>query len=166
MSLNIQVRETTVVMLAGRLDTVSSPRAEQALAPILASAPKHVVFDLVWNLAGRRTRRAMRIAGHLMIGALAAWALPATWDYVRFMAREGTPVLGLPFMWVFMPFVALLAALVVRSAFAIWDALRGRGLGVGTWCFPFIWGKSGKSAGQARFSHVRILKCENLYERI
>jgi len=46
MSLTIQVRETTVVMLAGRLDTVSSPRAEQALAPILASAPKHVVFDL------------------------------------------------------------------------------------------------------------------------
>lgn len=89
---------------------------------------EHVVFDLVWNLAGRRTRQAMRIAGNLMIGVLSAWALPATWDYVHFMAREGTPVLGIPFMWVFMPFVALLAALVVRSAWAVWNAIRGRDL--------------------------------------
>ena len=46
MSLTIQVRQTTVVTLTGRLDTASSPRAEQALAPVLAAAPKHVVFDL------------------------------------------------------------------------------------------------------------------------
>jgi hypothetical protein len=46
MSLSIQVRQTTIVTLAGRLDTASSPRAEQALAPVLAAAPKHVVFDL------------------------------------------------------------------------------------------------------------------------
>ena len=60
-----------------------------------------------------------------MIGGLAAWALPGSWDYVRFMAREGTPVLGLPFSWVFMPFVALLVALVVRSVWQIWMLLRG-----------------------------------------
>jgi len=46
MSLTIQVRQTTVVTLTGRLDTSSAPRAEQALAPVLASSPKHVVFDL------------------------------------------------------------------------------------------------------------------------
>ena len=46
MALSIQVRQTTVVTLAGRLDTASSPRAEQVLVPVLASAPKHVVFDL------------------------------------------------------------------------------------------------------------------------
>ena len=56
---------------------------------------------------------------------LAAWALPASWDYVRFMAREGTPVLGLPFSWVFLPFALLLVALVVRSAVGVWRALRG-----------------------------------------
>ena len=89
---------------------------------------EHVAFDLVWNAAGARTRRAMRIVGHLMLGGLAAWALPGTWDYVRFMAREGTPVLGLPFMIVFLPFVALLGSIVVRSAWAVWQALRGKGL--------------------------------------
>jgi len=89
---------------------------------------EHVVFDLVWNSVGYRARQAMRILGNLLIGGLCLVALPATWDYVHFMAREGSPVLGVPFMWVFLPFVILMAALVVRSAWAIWEALRGRGL--------------------------------------
>lgn len=89
---------------------------------------EHVVFDLAWNAAGARARQAMRIAGNLMIGGLALVALPASWDYVRFMARESSPVLGIPFLWVFLPIVLLLAALVARSAVGIVDALRGRGL--------------------------------------
>lgn len=86
---------------------------------------EHVVFDLVWNSVGRRTRQAMLVVGNLLIGSLALVGLPATWDYVHFMAREGTPVLDVPLMWVFLPFVLLMAALVVRSAWSIWNALRG-----------------------------------------
>jgi TRAP-type C4-dicarboxylate transport system permease small subunit len=89
---------------------------------------EHVVFDLLWNSVSQRARQVMQIVGNLMIGGLALWGLPASWDYVHFMAREGTPVLGVSFMWVFMPFVLLLAALVVRSALAIWNAVRGIGL--------------------------------------
>jgi TRAP-type C4-dicarboxylate transport system permease small subunit len=89
---------------------------------------EHVVFDLLWNLAGKRTRQVMRIVGNLMVGGLAAVAVPATWDYVHFMQRESTPVLGIRFMWVFLPFVILMAALVLRCAWAIWGAVRGRGL--------------------------------------
>lgn len=86
---------------------------------------EHVAFDLVWNAVGRRGRQVMRIAGNTMIGVLAAWALPGCWDYVHFMRREGTPVLGIPFMWVFLPFIALLIAMVLRSARNVWRALRG-----------------------------------------
>lgn len=89
---------------------------------------EHVVFDLVWNSVGRRARQAMQIVGNLLIGGLALYGMPASWDYVHFMAREGTPVLGVSFMWVFFPFVLLLAALVVRSGWAIWSAIRGVGL--------------------------------------
>ena len=89
---------------------------------------EHVAFDLLWNGAGQRTRQAMQIVGNLLIGGLALCAIPATWDYVTFMKREGTPVLGLPFMWVFLPCVFLLAALVVRSALAIRRAIKGEGL--------------------------------------
>lgn len=86
---------------------------------------EHVVFDLVWNAAPRGARRVMRIAGHAMVGGLAAWAIPGCWDYVHFMQREGTPVLGIPFMFVFLPFIALLIALVIRAVWAIGRALRG-----------------------------------------
>lgn len=89
---------------------------------------EHVVFDLVWNSVGQRTRLVMRIVGHLMVGGLAAVAIPASWDYVHFMQREGTPVLGVPFMWVFLPFVLLLIGLVLRAVWAIWTALQGKGL--------------------------------------
>ncbi len=85
---------------------------------------EHVAFDLAWNAAGPRTRRAMRIMGQLLLGGLALWALPGCWDYVRFMAREGTPVLGVPFSAVFLPFVLLLVALVIRSGWAVRQALR------------------------------------------
>ena len=89
---------------------------------------EHVVFDLVWNAVGQRSRQTMQVLGNVLIGTLALIAVPASWDYVHFMAREGTPVLGVPFMWVYLPFVLLLVALVVRSAWAIWNALQGKGL--------------------------------------
>ena len=92
---------------------------------------EHVVFDLVWNAASPRLRRVMKLMGNAMIGVLAAIAIPANWDYVQFMARESTPVLGVPFMAVFVPFVLLLGSLVIRSAWAIWQALHGLGLEAG-----------------------------------
>ena len=97
-------------------------------AAFIVPERKHVVFDLVWNTVSQRTRQVMKIVGNLLIGGLALIGLPATWDYVKFMSREGSPVLGISFMWVFMPFVLLLTALVVRSALNIWRALQGRGL--------------------------------------
>jgi TRAP-type C4-dicarboxylate transport system permease small subunit len=89
---------------------------------------EHVVFDLLWNSVGRRSRFVMRVVGNLMVGGLALVALPASWDYVHFMVREGSPVLGIPLMWVYLPFVLLLIALVIRCSWAIWQAFKGVGL--------------------------------------
>ena len=100
-------------------------------AAFIVPAREHVVFDLVWNSVGLRARQAMKIAGNLLIGGLALAGLPATWDYVKFMSREGSPVLNVSFMWIFMPLVLLMVALVVRSAWAIWNAWRGIGLEAG-----------------------------------
>jgi TRAP-type C4-dicarboxylate transport system permease small subunit len=94
-------------------------------AAFMVPTREHVVFDLVYNAVGPRTRRAMQAVGALLIGVLAAWALPGSWDYVRFMAREGTPVLGLPFSWVYLPFVALLVTLLLRSGWRLWCLARG-----------------------------------------
>ena len=92
---------------------------------------EHVVFDLVWNSVGWRARQAMAITGNLLVGGLALVGLPTTWDYVHFMQREGTPVLEIPLMWVYLPLVLLMAALVVRSAWGVWQAVRGIGLAHG-----------------------------------
>lgn len=97
-------------------------------AAFMVPEREHVVFDLVWNSVNRRARQVMQITGNLLIGGLALCGIPGTWDYVHFMAREGTPVLGLPFMWVFLPFVFLLIALVIRSLWAIRNAIKGVGL--------------------------------------
>jgi TRAP-type C4-dicarboxylate transport system permease small subunit len=97
-------------------------------AAVVVPEREHVAFDLVWNSVGLRTRKVMRIVGNLLVGGLALVAIPACWDYVHFMRREGTPVLGVPFMWVFLPFVLMLLALVMRSALAIRNAVRGIGL--------------------------------------
>ena len=53
---------------------------------------EHVVFDLVWNSVTQRGRQVMQIAGNLLVGGLALCGIPASWDYVHFMNREGTPV--------------------------------------------------------------------------
>jgi TRAP-type C4-dicarboxylate transport system permease small subunit len=97
-------------------------------AAVVVPEREHVAFDLVWNSVGPRTRKVMRIVGNLLVGGLALVAIPACWDYVHFMNREGTPVLGIPFMWVFLPFVLMLLALVVRAVLAIRNAIRGIGL--------------------------------------
>lgn len=97
-------------------------------AAVVVPEREHVVFDLLWNSVGYGARKVMRIAGNLLIGGLALAGLPASWDYVHFMAREGSPVLGIPLMWIYLPFVLLLAALVARSAWAIWNAFKGVGL--------------------------------------
>ena len=97
-------------------------------AAMVVPEREHVVFDLLWNSVGWRARQVMKIVGNLLIGGLALVGLPASWDYVHFMAREGSPVLNISFMWVYLPFVLLMAALVVRSVWGIWSAVRGVGL--------------------------------------
>jgi len=87
---------------------------------------EHVVFDLVYQAVGPTAQRLMRVAGGLMLAVLAAIAIPGSWDYVSFMKREGTPVLGIPFMWVFLPFVLLLISMVLRFGWIAWQAIRGR----------------------------------------
>jgi TRAP-type C4-dicarboxylate transport system permease small subunit len=70
---------------------------------------EHVAFDLIWNSVNLPTRKVMRVAGNLLIGGVALYGIPATWDYVHFMKRESSPVLGISFMLVFLPFVLLLS---------------------------------------------------------
>ena len=84
-------------------------------AALMLEERAHVLFDLVYNLVPPRFKRVMAVIGCVMIGVLFAWAIPASWDYISFMKRESTSVLGIPFNWVFSPFMLVLIAIPVRS---------------------------------------------------
>ena len=94
----------------------------------MVPAKVHVVFDLLYNAMSARIQRGFALLGAVLIGSLAAYALPGSWDYVQFMKREGTPVLGIPFNWVFMPFVLLLLALVIKGLATVVRLIRGQAL--------------------------------------
>jgi TRAP-type C4-dicarboxylate transport system permease small subunit len=93
-------------------------------AAFMVPESEQVRFGLLYDAVPPNVQRLMHIAGHLMIGGLSAWALPASWNYIHFMAREGTPVLGWPIMWVFLPFAMLLVSLAVRAVWQITKTLR------------------------------------------
>ena len=93
-------------------------------AAFMVPEREQVRFGLLYDLAPPRLQQLMHIAGQLLVGGLSAWGLPASWSYIRFMEREGTPVLGWPFMWVFVPFALLLLSLIARALWQIAVTLR------------------------------------------
>jgi TRAP-type C4-dicarboxylate transport system permease small subunit len=90
-------------------------------AAVVCRDKEHVAFDLLYQKAFAPTRRRMALAAAVLVGGLAAWALPGSLDYIWFMRRESTAVMGLPFHWVFLPFSLLLIALVLRY---VWRIVR------------------------------------------
>ncbi len=90
-------------------------------AAVVCKDREHVAFDLLYQKAFAPMRRRMALAAAVLVGGLAAWALPGSLDYIWFMRRESTAVMSLPFHWVFFPFGLLLIALVVRY---VWRVVR------------------------------------------
>lgn len=95
-------------------------------AALVCRDREHVAFDLLYQSRSANTRRGMALLGAVLLAGLCAWALPGVLDYILFMQRESTAVLGLPFHVVFMPFALLLLALVVRNLVRAWRLLGPR----------------------------------------
>jgi TRAP-type C4-dicarboxylate transport system permease small subunit len=80
---------------------------------------EHVAIDLLEARFGPRLRRVSEALGLLIVGACFAWSLPGVFDYVRFMARERTPVTDVPLSWVYVVFVLFVVVIVVRCLLGI-----------------------------------------------
>jgi TRAP-type C4-dicarboxylate transport system permease small subunit len=74
----------------------------------LLKEKEHVMLDLIYEHLPAQGKRVFCIAYSLVIGGLFLWAVPASYSYVRFMMRENTPVLEVPFGIVFGVFVLFL----------------------------------------------------------
>ena len=75
----------------------------------------HIRFDLIFVLLPPGGQRAMAVARALLLGAIFAWALPATLDYILFLWRERTAVLLWRLDLVYLCFPLFVAAVVVRA---------------------------------------------------
>jgi TRAP-type transport system small permease protein len=91
----------------------------------MVATKEHVVFDLLWNSANPTLRKVMLLLGHGMFAVLAFMAVLPCWDYIEFMSREQTAVMGLSFQWVFFPFVLLLVSLGMKSLWTLIQLMRG-----------------------------------------
>lgn len=92
-------------------------------AALVCKDREQVAFDLLYQHASPQVRRFMALSAAVLVGGLSAWALPGTLDYIYFMRRESSAVLGLPLHGVFLPFAVLLLALVARYAIRSWRLL-------------------------------------------
>ena len=92
-------------------------------AALLLKEREHVMFDLVYAALPPQGRRAVALFGALLMIGLMGVLLPYAFDYVRFMHREPTAVLGLPFSVVFAPFLLFVLAIVVMYVRKAWRLL-------------------------------------------
>lgn len=85
----------------------------------------HIRFDLVLHMAGPAGRRVMGVLRSVLIAGLFLWALPETFDYILFLWRERTPVLGLRLDFVYICFGVFVATVPVRALIALGQLLGG-----------------------------------------
>jgi len=83
-------------------------------AATLLKERDHVMLDLVYAALPSGGQRVFAVVGAALMAALLLVLLPEAYDYVRFMQRESTPVLGIPFSIVFAPFVLFVALVAWR----------------------------------------------------
>jgi TRAP-type C4-dicarboxylate transport system permease small subunit len=87
-------------------------------AATLLKEKDHVMLDLVYAALPPAGQRAFALLGAALTAVLLLVLFPGAYDYVRFMQREKTPVLDIPFSLVFAPFllfVVLIAWQYVRK---------------------------------------------------
>lgn len=93
-------------------------------AATLLKEREHVMFDLLYAALPPRGRRALALTGAALMAALMGVLLPYAFDYVRFMHRESTAVMGIPFSLVFAPFLLFVLAVAWMYLHKCWRLLR------------------------------------------
>jgi TRAP-type C4-dicarboxylate transport system permease small subunit len=94
-------------------------------AALLLQEKEHVMLDLVYEALPPGGRRVFGLVGAALVAGLLLMLLPQAFDYVKFMHREKTPVLDIPFSYVFAPFVLFVAAIGLKYLVKFCQLLGG-----------------------------------------
>lgn len=84
-------------------------------------------FDIIYGSVSARTRRIMTILASVALLCLYGYSFPAVWDYVTFMKIQKTSYLDIRYDWLFSIYIIFVVAVLVRYAWILINALRGRG---------------------------------------
>jgi TRAP-type C4-dicarboxylate transport system permease small subunit len=96
-------------------------------AAFVVTEDEEIRFDLIYGSVGPRARRAMAIVTAVALLVLYGMSLPAVVDYVTFMKVQSTAYLDIRFDRLFSIYVVFAVAVLIRYAWILWWALRGRG---------------------------------------
>jgi TRAP-type C4-dicarboxylate transport system permease small subunit len=80
---------------------------------------RQIAFDLVYRNLPTGGRRRMALARSLLIGGIFVCALPAAIDYIMFLWRERTPVMGWRLDYVYACFALFMLAVIVRAIYRL-----------------------------------------------
>ncbi|MEO7401325.1 MAG: TRAP transporter small permease subunit [Polaromonas sp.] len=83
-------------------------------AATLLKEKEHVMLDLVYEALPPGGQRLFGLIGAALTAGLLLVLLPEAFDYVRFMHREKTPVLDIPFSYVFAPFILFVVVICMQ----------------------------------------------------
>ena len=95
-------------------------------AAFVVTEAEEIRFDLIYSAVGAHTRRIMAIVTAVAILVLYGMSLPAVVDYVSFMKVQSKAYLKIRFDWLYANYVNFAVAVLVRYAWILWWALRGR----------------------------------------
>jgi TRAP-type C4-dicarboxylate transport system permease small subunit len=80
----------------------------------------HVAFTIFYEVASPKGRRVLSLVGAAALLVAFAIALPGTFDWVRFMKIEATPVMHIRFDFVYSVFVMFVIAVIARAGYDLY----------------------------------------------
>jgi TRAP-type C4-dicarboxylate transport system permease small subunit len=84
-------------------------------AAFLLEERDQITFDMLVMAAPIPVRRWLAVVCAILVAVAFAIALPGTFDWIRFMRFEKSPVLGLRYDWLYSIFVLFCCAVVLRA---------------------------------------------------
>lgn len=96
-------------------------------AAFVVREAEEIRFDLIYGAVGARVRRIMAIVTAVALLVLYGMSLPAVVDYVTFMKVQSTAYLKIRFDLLYSIYVIFAIAVIIRYAWILWWAIRGRG---------------------------------------
>ena len=80
---------------------------------------RQIAFDLIYRNVSTGAQRWIAMTRSLLVGGIFVCALPAAVDYILFLWRERTPVMGLRLDYVYACFALFMLAVIARALYRL-----------------------------------------------